>query len=93
MGSIMIENYTVIDILMFLTKNNFCAYSFGSGLKFIFHWNGQLVLLAKSLFKMLAILCGLPQRIEMYHLQIILGWMLNHQIRRLCILEKGIVQV
>ena len=82
MDSIIIENHTVIDILMFLPKNNLCACSFGSGLKLIFRWNDQVVLLSNSLFKMLTILCGLPQRIEMYHLQKILGWMLNYQISR-----------
>ena len=35
----------------------------------------------------------IPQRIEMYHLQIVLDCMLNHQISRLCILEKTMVQV
>ena len=52
----MIENQTwVIGILKFLTKNNLlCQLSRISGLKFILHWNAQVLILAKSLFKSLA---------------------------------------
>ena len=64
MDSIIIENHTVIDILMFLPKNNLCACSFGSGLKLIFHGNDQVVLLSKSLFKMSTILCGLDAKLS-----------------------------
>ena len=50
----MIENQTwAIGILTFSTKRTPCACLVGSGLKFIFHWNAQVIILAKSLFKSL----------------------------------------
>ena len=51
----MIENQTwMIGILKFSTKNNLLAYLVRSGLKFIYHWNVQVLILAKSLFKSMA---------------------------------------
>ena len=48
----MIENQTwAIGILKFSTKNN---PFIRSGLKLIFHWNAQLLILAKLLFRSLA---------------------------------------
>ena len=58
-----------------------CACLIGSGLNFVFHENAQVShWLILSYF--------LQQRIDIYHLQIILQWILNHQISCLCILEK-----
>ena len=80
----MIQNR--IAILKFLTKDNLlCLFS---RIWIIVNFPLECAsnyLLTWSYF--------LPQKIVMHHLQLILHFMLNHQISRLCILEKAIVQV
>ena len=87
----MIQNR--IAILKFLTKDNLlCLFSRIWIIVFI-GMRKQLFWLSHCLTRLLTWSYFLPQKIVMHHLQLILHFMLNHQISRLCILEKAIVQV
>ena len=89
----MIENQTwLTGILKFLTQNNLLCLLSPIWIKIHFSLE-CLSTYFHCLTRWLVWSYFLPQKIEMYHLQIILHWILNHQISGLCILGKTMVQV
>ena len=78
----------------FRLKKTSCVCLVRSGLKFIsIGMSKCLFWLTHYLTRWLIWLYFLPQKIMMYHPEIILYWKLNHQISRLCIIEEAMVQV